>query len=141
MRTLLLIEDNEANRDMLSRRLDRAGYLVRTCVNAFEGIRDARQVKPDLILMDLRLPGMNGWEAAQQIKSDSATQAIPIIALTAHAMEGDRDKALLAGCDDYDVKPIDLPRLLDKIDRLLHRPPLSGHNDLGVNQHGKHHLD
>jgi CheY-like chemotaxis protein len=118
MATIFLIEDNELNRDMLSRRLMRIGHTVHCAPNAEIGLREVAQVRPDIILMDLRLPSMSGWDAASKLKSNPATSNIPIIALTAHAMEGDRTAALKAGCDDYDVKPIDMPRLLEKIARL-----------------------
>ncbi|CAN5564180.1 response regulator [soil metagenome] len=115
MHTILLIEDNELNRDMLSRRLIRAGYDCVAVARASEGIELALARQPAIILMDLRLPEFNGWDAAKLLKNDPQTRDIPLIALTAHAMEGDRAKALAAGCDDYDTKPIDLPRMLDKI--------------------------
>jgi CheY-like chemotaxis protein len=117
MATIFLIEDNEMNRDMLSRRLIRLGHTVHCAPNAEIGLKEVPQIRPNLILMDLRLPGMSGWDAASKLKSNPATNDIPIIALTAHAMEGDRTAALKAGCDDYDVKPIDMPRLLEKIER------------------------
>ena len=116
---ILLIEDNELNRDMLSRRLRRAGMDVLTACDARQGIETAMSEVPDLILMDLRLPDMSGWDAVRKLKSDPQTTRIPLIALTAHAMEGDRRKAIEAGCDDYDTKPIDLPRLLGKMEALL----------------------
>jgi CheY-like chemotaxis protein len=119
MPTVLLVEDNEMNRDMLSRRLARRGFNVLIALDGEQGVRMAQTELPDLILMDMNLPVLDGWGAARQIKARSSTQAIPLIALTAHAMTGDRDKALEAGCDDYDTKPIELPRLLDKMDRLL----------------------
>jgi CheY-like chemotaxis protein len=119
MARLLLVEDNEMNRDMLSRRLMRKGHEVEIAVDGQEGIEMARALGPDLILMDMSLPVVNGWEAARRLKADPATASIPVIALTAHAMSDDRQKALEAGCDDYDTKPVDLPRLLDKIQRLL----------------------
>ena len=119
MAKILLIEDNEMNRDMLSRRLERRGYQVLIAVDGEQGVAMARTEAPDLILMDMSLPVMNGWEAARQLKAVSETRAIPIIALTAHAMLGDREKAIEAGCDDFDTKPIELPRLLDKIEALL----------------------
>jgi len=112
---ILLVEDNELNRDMLSRRLERKGYSVVMAVDGAQGVEMARTETPDLILLDMSLPVIDGWEAARRIKADPATAGIPIIALTAHAMSGDREKALEAGCDDYDTKPIDLPRLLEKI--------------------------
>lgn len=115
MTKILLIEDNEMNRDMLSRRLERRGYEVVMAVDGEEGIRIARSDGPDLILMDMSLPLLDGWEATRRLKADNRTASIPIIGLSAHAMAGDREKALDAGCDDYDTKPVELPRLLDKI--------------------------
>ncbi len=119
MPTILLVEDNEMNRDMLSRRLQRKGYDVQLAVNGVEGVAQARALLPDLILMDISLPVLDGWEATRQIKAVLETQHIPVIALTAHAMAGDREKSLMAGCDDYDTKPVDVPRLLSKIEALL----------------------
>jgi len=119
MAKILLVEDNEMNRDMLSRRLQRRGYEVLTAVDGESGLAMTRSETPALVLMDMSLPGIDGWEATRQLKADSATQGIPIIALTAHAMAGDREKALAAGCDDFDIKPIDLDRLLGKIEALL----------------------
>ena len=119
MSKILLVEDNEMNRDMLTRRLERKGFEVVIAIDGKAGIDMASSSNPDIILMDLSLPVIDGWEAARQIKTDSATQSIPIIALTAHAMAGDEQKALAAGCDDYDTKPIDLKRLLGKIKNLL----------------------
>jgi two-component system cell cycle response regulator DivK len=116
---VLLVEDNEMNRDMLSRRLARRGFEVVMAVDGEQGVQMAKEERPDLILMDMSLPVLDGWGATRQIKADSSTQSIPLIALTAHAMAGDRDKALQAGCDDYDTKPIELPRLLSKMERLL----------------------
>ena len=116
---ILLVEDNEMNRDMLSRRLIRKGYEVVIAVDGQQGVTMATSEKPDLILMDMSLPVIDGWAATRQIKENQALSSIRIIALTAHAMESDRDKALEAGCDDYDTKPIDLKRLLGKIDHLL----------------------
>ncbi|MGH2449489.1 MAG: response regulator [Chloroflexota bacterium] len=118
---LLLVEDNEMNRDMLSRRLERKGYQVAIAVDGSQGLEMARSDTPDLILMDMSLPVMDGWEATRQLKDRDDTRSIPVIALTAHAMSGDREKALAAGCDDYDTKPIELPRLLAKIEALLDR--------------------
>ena len=115
MPKVLLVEDNEMNRDMLSRRLTRNGYDVLIAVNGQEGVDMAGSEKPDLILMDMSLPVLDGWEATRRLKADPATAAIPVIALTAHAMDSDREKALAAGCDDFDTKPIDLPRLLEKM--------------------------
>jgi CheY-like chemotaxis protein len=119
MPRILLVEDNALNRDMLSRRLQRKGFEVLIAGDGAEGVQFAREHGPDLILMDLGLPVLDGWEATRQIKADSTTQAIPIIALTAHAMTGDSDKALAAGCDDFDTKPVELPRLLEKIEAIL----------------------
>jgi two-component system cell cycle response regulator DivK len=119
MPKILLVEDNEMNRDMLSRRLQRRGYEVVIAVEGQAGVALAQAEAPDLILMDMSLPVMDGWEATRQLKAASETMAIPVIALTAHAMSGDREKAMEAGCDDYDAKPIDLPRLLAKIETLL----------------------
>ena len=116
---VLLVEDNEMNRDMLSRRLSRRGFDVLIAVDGAQGIQVAKTELPDLILMDMSLPVVDGWDATRQLKTDKQTQSIPVIALTAHAMSGDRDKALSAGCDDYDTKPIDLDRLLGKMERLL----------------------
>jgi CheY-like chemotaxis protein len=119
MAKILLVEDNEMNRDMLSRRLTRKGYEVAIAVDGEQGVAMARSESPDLILMDMSLPVLDGWEATRQLKAAPETQAIPVIALTAHAMAGDREKAVEAGCDDYDIKPIEMPRLLEKIQRLL----------------------
>lgn len=119
MPKILLVEDNEMNRDMLSRRLERRGFQVVIAVDGAEGLAMASSESPDLILMDMSLPVMNGWDATRQLKSQEGTRAIPVIALTAHAMASDREKALEAGCDDYDTKPIELPRLLSKIEALL----------------------
>ena len=119
MAKILLVEDNEINRDMLSRRLERRGYQVVVALDGEQGVAMARSEAPDLILMDMSLPVLDGWEATQRIKSALETQAIPIIALTAHAMVGDREKAIAAGCDDYDTKPVDFPRLLEKMEKIL----------------------
>lgn len=119
MPKILLVEDNEMNRDMLSRRLARKGYDVVMATDGAEGVERARSDAPDLILMDMSLPVIDGWEATRRIKADGDLAGIPVIALTAHAMAGDREKALEAGCDDYDTKPIELPRLLGKIEALL----------------------
>ena len=119
MPRILLVEDNEMNRDMLSRRLKRRGYEVSIAVDGAEGVEMTSSEVPDLILMDMSLPVMDGWEATRNIKADPATKSIPVIALTAHAMSGDRQKALDAGCDDYDTKPIELSRLLSKIQTFL----------------------
>ena len=115
MPRILLVEDNEMNRDMLTRRLTRKGFDVLHAINGLEGVAASRQHRPDLVLMDLSLPEMDGLEATRRIKADPATCAIPVIALTAHAMTNDRERALAAGCDDYDTKPVDLARLLDKM--------------------------
>ena len=123
MAKLLIVEDNEMNRDMLSRRLQRRGFAIVIATDGGAGVAMARAEHPDLILMDMSLPVIDGWEASRQLKADPATASIPIIALTAHAMMSDRDKALHAGCNDYDTKPVDLPRLLGKIDALLSSPP------------------
>jgi len=119
MAKILLVEDNELNRDMLTRRLTRRGYEVIVAVDGEQGVRLAQEQEPELILMDMSLPIMDGWEATRQLKGTPGTDTIPIIALTAHAMVGVREKALAAGCDEYDTKPIDLPRLLAKIESLL----------------------
>ncbi len=119
--TILLVEDNEMNRDMLSRRLERAGYRVILAVDGPRGIAAARAESPDLVLMDMSLPEIDGWEATRHLKQDPATSGIPVIALTAHAMVSDREKALQAGCDDYDTKPIDFARLLQKMTAILAR--------------------
>jgi CheY-like chemotaxis protein len=121
MDRILLVEDNELNRDMLSRRLQRKGYEVIIAVDGLEGIEKARSESPDLILMDLSLPKLDGWEATHQLKNDEVTKGIPVIALTAHAMSGDREKAIEAGADDYETKPIDFKQLLTKIEALLKR--------------------
>jgi CheY-like chemotaxis protein len=115
MNKILLVEDNEMNRDMLSRRLSRGGYEVVEAVDGLEALEKVAEESPDLILMDMSLPELDGWEATRRLKADDATQAIPIIALTAHALKSDREQAMDAGCDDYDVKPIDFPRLIEKI--------------------------
>lgn len=119
MAKILLIEDNEMNRDMLSRRLERRGYHVVIAADGGQGVQLAQTETPDLILMDMSLPVLDGWEATRQLKAAPETQSIPIIALTAHAMSDDREKALAAGCNDYDTKPIEFPRLLAKIQTLL----------------------
>ena len=119
MARILLVEDNEMNRDMLSRRLTRRGFQVLLAADGEEAVALARGERPDLVLMDLSLPVLDGWEATRRLKAAPETGGIPVLALTAHAMSTDRDKALEAGCDDYDTKPIDMPRLLDKIERLL----------------------
>ncbi len=119
MAKVLLVEDNEMNRDMLSRRLIRRGFDVVFAVNGKEGVDLARSEKPDIILMDMSLPVMDGWEATRCVKADDATRSVPVIGLTAHAMSGDREKAIEAGCDDYDTKPVEIDRLIGKIERLL----------------------
>ena len=119
MAKILLVEDNEMNRDMLSRRLGRRGYEVVIALDGEQGVAMARSEGPDLILMDMDLPVLDGWQATRQLKAAPETRAIPIIAITAHAMVGDRDKALGAGCEDYDAKPIDFPRLIEKIVAIL----------------------
>jgi CheY-like chemotaxis protein len=116
---ILIVEDNEMNRDMLSRRLQKKGYDVSIAVDGQAGVDLASGSLPDLVLMDLSLPVLDGWEATRLLKADPATAGIPVIALTAHAMQGDQERALDAGCDDYDTKPINLSRLLEKIERLL----------------------
>jgi len=121
MPRILLVEDNEMNRDMLSRRLQRKGYEVLIAVDGEAGVKMAASDKPDLILMDMSLPVIDGWEATRRLKSAPETASIPIIALTAHVMDGDRDRALAAGCDDYDAKPIDFERLLGKMQALLNK--------------------
>ena len=119
MAKILLVEDNEMNRDMLSRRLERKGHSVSIAIDGAEGLDKARSDTPDLILMDMSLPVIDGWEVTRRLKADEATRRIPVIALTAHAMASDEQKAREAGCDDFDTKPIELPRLLDKIQALL----------------------
>ena len=122
MAKILLVEDNEMNRDMLSRRLIRNGFEVLMAIDGEQAVALAQSELPDLILMDMSLPVIDGWEATRRVKAADATSTIPIIALTAHAMSGDREKTLDAGCDDYDTKPIEMPRLLGKINALLRRP-------------------
>src|SRR5689334_16232902 len=119
MPKILLVEDNEMNRDMLSRRLTRRGFEVVFAVDGQQGVDLARSTKPDIILMDMSLPVLDGWEATRRVKSDTATRTVPVIGLTAHAMSGDREKAMDAGCDDYDTKPVEIERLIGKIERLL----------------------
>ncbi len=121
MTRILIVEDNEMNRDMLSRRLERKGYSISMAVDGGAGVEKAIAEKPDLILMDMSLPVLDGWEATRRVKAHPETLHIPVIALTAHAMAGDRDKTIEAGCDDYDTKPIDLARLLSKIDAQMAR--------------------
>lgn len=125
MAKILLVEDNEMNRDMLSRRLTKKGFEVVIAVDGREGVSMASSESPDLILLDMSLPVMDGWAAARVIKGDEGTRDIPVIALTAHAMMGDREKAIEAGCDDYDTKPVKMQRLLEKIEAILGRiaPP------------------
>lgn len=119
MAKILLVEDNEMNRDMLSRRLERRGYQVVMAFDGAQGIQMTQSEAPDLILMDMSLPVLDGWEATRRLKANPETRAIPVIALTAHAMSDDREKALAAGCDDYDTKPIEMNRLMPKIEALL----------------------
>lgn len=119
MTKILLVEDNELNRDMLSRRLSRRGYQVEVAVNGAQGIEMARSLAPDLILMDVGLPGIDGLEATRRLKAEPGTRTIPIVALTANAMAGDQEEALAAGCDEYDTKPVDITRLVGKIQALL----------------------
>jgi len=119
MPKILLVEDNEMNRDMLSRRLQRRGYEVVLAVDGPSGLEMAQTEAPDLVLMDMSLPTLDGWEATRRLKADAATRHIPVIALTAHAMSGDREKAIEAGCDDYDTKPVEFLRLLGKIEAQL----------------------
>ena len=123
MAKILLVEDNELNRDMLSRRLIRNGHTVVVAVDGEQGVAMAISEAPDIVLMDMSLPVLDGWAATRKLRADPATSAIPVIALTAHAMAGDREKALDAGCNDYDTKPVELPRLLGKIAALLHQAP------------------
>jgi CheY-like chemotaxis protein len=125
MQKILLVEDNEMNRDMLSRRLERKGYRVVTAQDGKQGYSLARSEKPDLILMDLSLPAMDGWQVTQLLKADESTRHIPIIVLTAHVLVSDRQKAFAAGCDDYDTKPVDFARLSEKIENLLVERKLS----------------
>jgi CheY-like chemotaxis protein len=125
MPRVLLVEDNEMNRDMLSRRLIRRGFEVCVATDGQQGVEMAARETPDIILMDMSLPVLDGWAATRQLKASHATQTIPLIALTAHAMAGDRDRAMQAGCDDYDTKPIEFGRLMEKIDRLLAARPRS----------------
>jgi CheY-like chemotaxis protein len=119
MQKILLVEDDEMNRDMLSRRLERRGYQVVIALDGEQAVVMTRSEAPDLILMDMSLPVLDGWEATRQIRAASETRAVPIIALTAHAMQGDREKAIEAGCDDYDTKPVEFQRLLEKIQGIL----------------------
>ena len=119
MARILIVEDNEMNRDMLSRRLKRKGYEIEVAVDGQQGVEMAMASMPDIVLMDMSLPIKDGWAATRELKRDPATSGLKIIALTAHAMDGDKQKALAAGCDDYDTKPIDLKRLLGKIEAFL----------------------
>jgi two-component system cell cycle response regulator DivK len=119
MPKVLVVEDNEMNRDMLTRRLARHGFTVAVAADGQAGVDTTRREMPDIILMDMSLPVLDGWGATRLLKDDAAMRSIPVIALTAHAMAGDRDKALACGCDDYDTKPIEMPRLLEKMERLL----------------------
>jgi len=119
MAKVLLIEDNEMNRDMLSRRLARRGFEVVFAVDGQQGVDLAKSEHPDIILMDMSLPVIDGWEATRRVKADEATKRVPVIGLTAHAMSGDREKAMDAGCDDYDTKPVELERLIGKMEKLL----------------------
>ena len=119
MTKVLLVEDNEMNRDMLLRRLIRRGFQVVFAMDGRQGIDLARSERPDIILMDMSLPIIDGWEATRRLKADDATRRLPVIGLTAHAMSGDREKVIEAGCDDYDTKPVELERLIGKIERLL----------------------
>lgn len=123
MSLVLIVEDNPVNRDVLGRRLERRGYLIRFAEDALTGVAAAKELKPDVILMDIGLGEIDGWEATRMIKADPATRSIPIIALTASAFESDREKSLAAGCCDFDTKPVDLPRLLSKMDRWLGSTP------------------
>lgn len=127
MNRILLVEDNEMNRDMLSRRLIKRGYQVAVAADGREGIARARADRPDIVLLDMSLPDVDGWEAARRLKTDPETRAIPLLALTAHAMPGDEQRARQAGCDDYDTKPVDLERLISKIETALRGPgPTAG---------------
>ncbi|MGA8499342.1 MAG: response regulator [Xanthobacteraceae bacterium] len=119
MAKVLLVEDNEMNRDMLSRRLIRRGFQVVFAMDGQQGVDLARSERPDIILMDMSLPVIDGWEATRRVKADDVTRSVPVIGLTAHAMAGDREKAIEAGCDDYDTKPVELDRLIGKIERLI----------------------
>ena len=119
MSRILLVEDNEMNRDMLKRRLERRNFTVLVAVDGVQGVEMTKSEMPDIVLMDMSLPEMDGWQATRQLKADEAVKSIPVIALTAHAMSGDREKALEAGCDDYETKPIDFERLLEKINQFI----------------------
>lgn len=124
MKKLLLVEDNEMNRDMLSRRLERRGFQVLVAIDGEQGIAQAVAHAPDLIIMDMSLPVLDGWESTRRLKAQERTRGIPVLALTAHAMSGERERALAAGCDDYDTKPVDFARLLGKIESLLPAPSM-----------------
>lgn len=126
MTKILLVEDNEMNLDMLSRRLERRGFEILVAMDGALGVDMAHKESPDLILMDMSLPVMDGWEATRRLKADPSTKGIPIIALTAHAIAGDREKCLAAGCDEYESKPVKFPRLLEKIELMLGLPPSKG---------------
>jgi two-component system cell cycle response regulator DivK len=126
MNRILIVDDNEMNRDVLSRRLQRRGFEVLLATDGLRGLETARKERPDLILLDLGLPEIDGWECARRLKADAATRAIPVIALTAHAMVGDREKATAAGCDDFDTKPIDFEALLRRMAALLDRQAAKG---------------
>jgi two-component system cell cycle response regulator DivK len=119
MAKVLLVEDNEMNRDMLSRRLIRRGFEVVFAIDGQQGVNLAKSERPDIILMDMSLPVIDGWEATRRVKADDATRNVPVIGLTAHAMSGDRERAIEAGCDDYDTKPVELDRLIGKIEKLI----------------------
>ena len=120
MKRILIVEDNDMNRDVLTRRLERHGFVVLQATNGLTGLEAARTEQPDLILMDLGMPEIDGWECTRRLKAESGTRPIPIIALSAHAMSGDRQRALEAGCDEFDTKPLDFQALLEKMGRLLH---------------------
>lgn len=123
MTKILLVEDNDLNRDMLTRRLTKRGYEVVTATDGEQGLELAQAERPDLVLMDMSLPGIDGWETTRRLRAEAETASIPVIALTAHAMAGDRERALEAGCDDYDTKPVEMDRLLLKIESLTHPRP------------------
>ena len=123
MPRILLVEDNEMNRDMLTRRLERRGFTILSAIDGAEGVKTALTEKPDLVLMDMNLPVMDGWDATRAIKADPTGAAIPVIGLTALSLDSDREACLAAGCDDYDTKPVELPRLLDKIAKFLKDSP------------------
>ena len=125
MSLVLIVEDNPVNRDVLGRRLERRGFSIRFAEDALSGVAAAKELKPDVILMDIGLGEIDGWEATRMIKADPSTRAIPVIALTASAFESDREKSLAAGCCDFDTKPVDLPRLLSKMDRWMGKAPFA----------------